>query len=551
MAHLSGFGLENFRVFKEYTWFDFAPITILVGPNSSGKSSLIKALLLMNDNIQQKGRLEKLEVGGALHNLGDLQKTISTGSNSKTVSFICPIAHGKTFVERLCRRYDFIISEDSWINFHQENIVLQDGTTVYTRRDFGKLYLNLPLLISILFKPSSITAYSRIESSQLTIKALRILHQYSAQLLELEEFPEISLWDDYEVSEFGEWPHNRYWVDEEIGFHETPDSQEEFRRIYYEDKLYYLPDSPRETFEENKSIRQYLQKLYPHESFVDEVAEAICVCLRYDPTIRKVAKSGKLLLTQWPNKIDYMPSIKSGTSRVYQVGESFVLNRLINDYKQNLIDNDQRENFLKTWCQKFNLDEIKINRHPNLNINYIDLNGMMLADVGYGYSQLTALLLSIISEGFEDIVEVFDLENSILGTRLREEMINLRFDANSRIMILEEPEANLHPKFQSQLANLINASICNSYVDQFLIETHSEYIIRKFQYLVAKGEMKPEDVVIYYFHDPNDIPKGKKHVKKITILDDGSLSDDFGPGFFDEAANLAMSLFDVRKNRQN
>lgn len=44
-THLKGFGLENFRVFKDYTWFDFAPITILTGPNSSGKSSLIKALL--------------------------------------------------------------------------------------------------------------------------------------------------------------------------------------------------------------------------------------------------------------------------------------------------------------------------------------------------------------------------------------------------------------------------------------------------------------------------------------------------------------------------
>jgi AAA15 family ATPase/GTPase len=42
-THLKGFGLENFRVFKDYTWFDFAPITILTGPNNSDKSSTVIA----------------------------------------------------------------------------------------------------------------------------------------------------------------------------------------------------------------------------------------------------------------------------------------------------------------------------------------------------------------------------------------------------------------------------------------------------------------------------------------------------------------------------
>lgn len=55
-THLKGFGLENFRVFKDYTYFDFAPITILTGPNNSGKSSLNKALLLFKDSIDSVGQ---------------------------------------------------------------------------------------------------------------------------------------------------------------------------------------------------------------------------------------------------------------------------------------------------------------------------------------------------------------------------------------------------------------------------------------------------------------------------------------------------------------
>ncbi|WP_374756318.1 DUF3696 domain-containing protein [Dyadobacter psychrotolerans] len=88
---------------------------------------------------------------------------------------------------------------------------------------------------------------------------------------------------------------------------------------------------------------------------------------------------------------------------------------------------------------------------------------------------------------------------------------------------------------------------------QFIVETHSEYLIRKLQYLTAKKQVKPSDSVIYYFHDPNNVPKGEKQVKKIEILEDGSLSDDFGPGFFDEAANWELELIRLKnaKNRNN
>ena len=50
-AHLKGIGLENFRVFKDKTWFDFAPITILTGTNNSGKSSLVRAVNLLSNYL--------------------------------------------------------------------------------------------------------------------------------------------------------------------------------------------------------------------------------------------------------------------------------------------------------------------------------------------------------------------------------------------------------------------------------------------------------------------------------------------------------------------
>lgn len=41
LEYLKAFGLENFKVFKEKTEFEFAPITVLTGTNISDKSSVV------------------------------------------------------------------------------------------------------------------------------------------------------------------------------------------------------------------------------------------------------------------------------------------------------------------------------------------------------------------------------------------------------------------------------------------------------------------------------------------------------------------------------
>lgn len=45
--------LDNFRVFGAPASFDLAPVTVLTGKNNSGKSSLIKAFLVLADYLTQ------------------------------------------------------------------------------------------------------------------------------------------------------------------------------------------------------------------------------------------------------------------------------------------------------------------------------------------------------------------------------------------------------------------------------------------------------------------------------------------------------------------
>ena len=47
--HVESISIGNFKAFGEQQKFTQKPIALLVGPNSSGKSSLIHALVLLNE----------------------------------------------------------------------------------------------------------------------------------------------------------------------------------------------------------------------------------------------------------------------------------------------------------------------------------------------------------------------------------------------------------------------------------------------------------------------------------------------------------------------
>jgi predicted ATPase len=121
--------------------------------------------------------------------------------------------------------------------------------------------------------------------------------------------------------------------------------------------------------------------------------------------------------------------------------------------------------------------------------------------------------------------------------------------------VIEEPEANLHPAMQSKLADLfVDAN--KTFGVQIIAETHSEYLIRKLQYLIGsnKYQVKPEDVIIYYFYKPDHeavIKKQASQVEKIEIDNFGRLTKEFGFGFFDEAAKIALDIFLLNQSQSN
>lgn len=116
-------------------------------------------------------------------------------------------------------------------------------------------------------------------------------------------------------------------------------------------------------------------------------------------------------------------------------------------------------------------------------------------------------------------------------------------------IILEQPELHLHPKVQTRLADFFVSM--NVLGKQCILETHSEYLINRLRYLVAKtsDEKISQDTMIYFVEKE----EGHSIYRNITINKYGVI-DDWPKGFFDESEDIAsMTLragMEKRKREQ-
>lgn len=278
-----------------------------------------------------------------------------------------------------------------------------------------------------------------------------------------------------------------------------------------------------------------------------------------------------VLYPNWLSRLDYVGNFQSNVKRLYSFDDkSNNLGNTIRDYlelKGKLDIQHKNESwfinmskksvyvpgtFMDKWVKRLGIgSKIVIDEDADgLGAKvYVKRKGereaIPLADEGYGISQMITFLLHI--------------ENEILRNKLQEDRTTLNNDeryldgspvpqiSEVPTLAIEEPEVSLHPSLQSQLMDIFYDAYATFGIE-FIVETHSEYLIRRSQAIVAnmksREDFEKRPFAVYY------VDKGGS-AYELIYQESGRFENSFGPGFFDEASRSSIQILKREKRMRH
>lgn len=538
-------GFKNFRRFENFPMLNLGDITILVGRNNAGKSTMIKAILLLLDNLKC-----------AYNN----PRSINTG--------FVPEFHFDTSQPRNAHIGTFVRALNN--NATNGELILE---ATFTDTKFDRAsnnYREINFTISI-----TISGDKSLNSSSARIANIRVVNNIDSTKFVF----------DFEKNTMS------VAIKENAHRALNKDTQKTLKHLSELKDLFKKEDDPVAIAELSKDIKALEKiaasikknttlkdfevhtslRIFKHIDNFDLVSNCINAFSDYcEHPIEVKNKKSKEYRCESDNKqalqgytanfswfaydvftairrkeIEYIHAHAASQKVLFSIDDQndYLAKTLHEFYKANIESGETAHRFLTRWLKLFRVGtDIKIETIEGegymAEIMHEDGCSRHLADLGTGSVQLVILLLKLTillkkygGVHFDESIE--ELQNfGYYGPK------DVDYEGAKPMVIIEEPEQNLHPAIQSNLAELFY-EVSSKYGIRFIIETHSEYLIRRSQVIVAENSDNEEwknPFAVYYFPD-NNTPYLMEYRK------DGKFLNEFGTGFFDEASNLAFQIF--------
>lgn len=583
MIHIDKFGIKNFRIFDDENGFqeELSSINLLTGPNNSGKSSVIKALQMIKNSVELNQTPFDLDFTKQEHLLGDINNVLHNKKNNRlTISLPFPLlgiqsisislsfevpSEANSYKAKL-RQIEVIDGEDNttMFLFKYRNATEEEKKDSEVKfkvevEEYENLKQNKPddknifSFSGYLFPPFENKLESIIEweiNQGKLIKYLKELLVFYKQYLDggWQKEDLLKLDDKFKKDGFIPTVFIKSFkdkVDIEIWDKFIKEKSEKDDIIRGNEEIGERDFEPEEPYYPSFSV-EYL--------FYYKSLEIIKNKLKWEDSEKendwKYSVSQYIFESQWKIlseklcSISYLTNIREENARIYNASSNTAFIKLLKEF-----DTSERpvKQFITKYLKSFEIGKkVNINHMPkyqliSVSITTLDNNKRELVDFGYGIKQLIIVLIQI---------SVLAAKNIRMIEGYNEDGEYTYDYYEPSILLIEEPETNLHPKWQSLLADMFYEAY-DKFNIQLVIETHSEYLIRRFQNLVAKNQIDREEIKIFYLRPSNNTTNTKKQIETINIEQDGTINyQAFDTGFFDESYNLEHSLLNIKFENQ-
>jgi predicted ATPase len=487
--NLKNIRIKNLRSLKDTHNINLKPLTVLVGKNSSGKSTFLRFFPLLKQTLETRINEPVLWYSSRYVDFGSFEESLNRNSKNQLISFsfefeLNPIMLKLPFISHnLNYFYDdrYILSQMS-----KQNLPNID---CYISIEFGKNNLE--------------NLFFRCADQEIKIKKS---NNTNSKLIDIvinnKEIKNVFFMSETEVGNL--IPQIFSQVNEK----KFATADEYFRReLFALFKNMAYQTTTNETIEEYfqtsfGSREQILKNLKDKKSSAQVLSKNVRKLDIYDEIFKDINNNfvGLYLnqiisvvnsyLKKYFSSVKYIAPLRASAERYYRIqgisinevdpqGENIpMLIQNMSEGEKYRFDNWLLENFKFKICS--NLES----GHSSLKIQYENGYEVNLADTGFGYSQILPILLILWQANETNKI------NDLKKTQESYWWVEPEFDPIINIVI-EQPELHLHPALQAMLMDsfvrIINLCMKHNINIHIIIETHSETIINRIGYLIAKN----------------------------------------------------------------
>ncbi|MCG3776855.1 MAG: hypothetical protein JW395_3726 [Nitrospira sp.] len=481
-AAIGGMMLEELRV-GGYKGFDgirtakLAPLTLVFGHNSAGKSALAQSIVAMSQTLNNAPRDVVFDFSGDLVDLGSLQNSTFRHDPTAQVSFGVKVRRDGERPGPVDSLHTALLANVSY------DFALRPGPDHEVRLasahlcSFGAGGLNVDFVIE---SQKSGTKIRWPEDSRFLTEAAHAVHRAAMDARKAHQH-------------------------DPIGY----DGQRTQPR---DDILGLSIDQIMANFERLQEVPLRTRQFLP-----DLAVGARAAQIMLEPTglLHEIVRTGVTTIRRELGGVRYLGPMRAAPQRLEQVSEKF--RGQLGARGEGLIGmlDSSVQILSKTneWLGTLDIPyEVRVERIANRNLpsvgEYLSLaltdrrtnTTVSAKDLGYGISQLLPVIAACVAPSKGPVV-------------------------------IEQPELHLHPRLQAELGKLFARTVIHRDGQQLIVETHSENLILRVQRLVREQQLAPDQVSIVYVGATKGVGSW---IENIGLTESGEFTEEWPGGFFNE-----------------